>query len=177
MSVLVEGISVILRAEPVISRFPGGWDAFKAQVPNRTLCADGELIRVGFMVPQDAEAYIQVLGKSKLTYLRSGKAIDLVVADQRRGLCAPADWVEFGTIDWEDDVSRKMSACRLVGSKVMEMVTPEGWSYEDSLSAQYLYLSQRAIPEYLDFLRHEDGLDVYRDLRDGKEVYVGRVDP
>jgi hypothetical protein len=48
MAILVEGISVVIRAEAVIHRYPGGWERFRDDCPNDTLCADGELIRVGF---------------------------------------------------------------------------------------------------------------------------------
>ena len=54
MAVLVEGISAIVRAD----RLEGfeTWEAFKEIVPNGTLCADGELVRVGFMSPDEASA-------------------------------------------------------------------------------------------------------------------------
>ena len=58
MSVLVEGISVIIKRKKIDEMFPGGWDAFVEDVPNRTLCADDELARVGFMSSPDAEAFI-----------------------------------------------------------------------------------------------------------------------
>ena len=50
MPVLTEGTSVVIRADRLIEKFPGGWDEFKKGVPNKTLCADNELVRVGFMV-------------------------------------------------------------------------------------------------------------------------------
>ena len=61
MAVLIEAISVVVRADELLKKFPGGWDAFKAIVPNQTLCADNEIVRVGFMVPQDVESFIKRL--------------------------------------------------------------------------------------------------------------------
>jgi hypothetical protein len=58
MSVLIEAISVVMRADELLKKFPGGWDAFKGIVPNQTLCADNEIVRVGFMTPQDVESFI-----------------------------------------------------------------------------------------------------------------------
>ena len=55
MAVLIEAISVVVRADELLKKFPGGWDAFKSIVPNQTLCADNEIVRVGFMSPQDVE--------------------------------------------------------------------------------------------------------------------------
>jgi hypothetical protein len=53
MAVLIEAISVVIRADTLLKKFPGGWGAFKLIVPNQTLCADNEIVRVGFMAPQD----------------------------------------------------------------------------------------------------------------------------
>jgi hypothetical protein len=50
MSVLIEAISVVMRADELLKKFPGGWDAFKGIVPNQTLCADNEIVRVDELV-------------------------------------------------------------------------------------------------------------------------------
>ena len=55
MPVLIEAISIGIRAEVVNKLYPGGWDGFRDDCPNKTLCADNELIRVGFMNPTDAQ--------------------------------------------------------------------------------------------------------------------------
>ena len=55
MAVLVEAISVIVRAAAIHQKYPGGWEAFKRIIPNQTLCADNELVRIGFMTPDDVE--------------------------------------------------------------------------------------------------------------------------
>jgi len=64
MAVLVEGISIILKASAITDKYPGGWESFKAEVPNQTLCADGELIRIGFMSPDDVKGFIDDLCKN-----------------------------------------------------------------------------------------------------------------
>jgi len=46
MTVLVEGISVIIKREVIERKFPGGWQDFVKDVPNQTLCADDELARI-----------------------------------------------------------------------------------------------------------------------------------
>ena len=175
MAVLVEGISVIIKAQAIIDRYPGGWEAFEANPPNATLCADNELIRVGFMTPVDAKGFVERLASHGIEYLRDGKAIDLVVADQQRGLAAPCEWAEFGRLDWEGDSEKRVAACRLVGSRYGQVLTPDGWSYDGSLSARFGFVPSGWESEFLDRLSHKDGLDVYRDIETGKEVYVGRT--
>jgi hypothetical protein len=172
MAVLAEGISVIVRADSIEAKFAGGWDAFMGWVQNSTLCADSEVARVGFMSPDDTKSFIDELEERGLQYLESGHAIDIVVSDQQRGLAAPCNWAEFGRIPWEGDDTRMVPAVRLLGSQVLELMTPDGWTYEESLSHRFASAETGRVPEYLDYLRTENGLDVYRDLRTGKEVYI-----
>jgi hypothetical protein len=175
MAVLIEGISVVLKADAVLTKYPGGWERFVADCPNQTLCADGELVRVGFMTPHDTKAFVEALARSGFVYLRDGACHDLVVVDQQHGFAVPCDWAEFGRVDWHGDANKKVGACRAVNSQRQELVTPDGWAYDGSLSSKFMFVETGWVPEFMDFLRHENGLDVYRDLRTGKEVYVGRT--
>ena len=55
MAVLCEAISVIVRLDALEAPY-GTFEAFKHDVPNDTLVADGEIVRVGFMTPDDVRA-------------------------------------------------------------------------------------------------------------------------
>ena len=82
MAVLVEAISVIVWRDAIDKQFQGGWREFENVVPNRSLCADDELARVGFMSPPEVETFVRSLEKSGLTFVRNGQAVDIVVVDQ-----------------------------------------------------------------------------------------------
>ena len=138
------------------------------------MCADNELVRVGFMSPVDAEAYIKTLSTYGLEFLVDGKARDLAVVDQLKGPLAPCDWIECGRIDLDNDPKQQVTACRLRGSTQKVIVWPEEWTFEESLSASYGFVPIEATDKSLTFLRSEDGLDVYRNAMTGKEVFVGR---
>jgi hypothetical protein len=173
MAVLVEGISVIIRNEAILKKYSGGWNAFLAIVPNRTLCSDSELTRVGFMTPQDVGIFIKRLQQSGLEFLCSGNAIDLVVIDQLHGPTTPCDWIEFGHINMSEH-NHTVAACRLVGSQSKQIFKPNGWQYEGSLSASHGFVLNEDMHKCLEFLRNENGIDVYINKITGKEVYVGR---
>jgi hypothetical protein len=174
MAVLVEAISVIVRAERIADKFPGGWERFRGECPNDTVCTDGELVRVGFMVPHDVKSFIEHLSTRGLTHLANGVAQDIVVADQQRGFTSVCEWAEFGRVDLHGERGNQVAMCRLTGSTVAELVTPDGWAYDGSISSKFGFVESGSVPEFLDFLRHENGLDIYRDLKTGKEVYVAR---
>jgi hypothetical protein len=174
MAVLIEAISVVIRVDAILNKFQGGWDGFKHIVPNQTLCADHEIVRVGFMSPQDVESFVKILQSNGLEFLRAGEAIDIAVADQMRGLTSQCSWLEFGHVNMSGN-GQSVAACRLTGSQVMEVVTPPSWEFESSLSSTYGFVPSEHAEKGMKFLRHEQGLDVYLNPLTGKEVYVGRT--
>ena len=175
MAVLVEGISVILKASSIRDKYPNGWDVFKSIIPNETLCADGELVRIGFMNPYDVKDFIDSLRDYGIVYQKDESSHDFIVVDQLKGFASECDWAEFGQVDWEGDPQKKVSACRIKNSKINQIVTPEGWVYEKSLSKNFKFILTEEKNEKVVFLRHEEGCDVYLDLETGKEVFIGRT--
>jgi hypothetical protein len=68
------------------------------------------------------------MGNAGLEFLRDGEAIDIAVADQMRGLTSRCTWLEFGRVDMSGE-GQRVSAFRLKGSQLMEVVTPPGWKF------------------------------------------------
>ncbi len=186
MAVLVEAISVIIRRDSIVAKYPGGWDSFVDAVPNATLCHDADIARVGFMVPPDIETFISRLTQAGLVFLAHGKAQDLAVVDQQRGLTTDCDWLEFAKLPF-GKAGGKVSACWFFNGprvaagihfrgKAMDLATPPGWSFEESLSHRFGFVPTGQVNERLQFLRKDNGVDVYLDRETGKETFVGRID-
>ena len=184
MAVLVEAISVVVRRDAIRAKFSGGWPEFLECVPNDTLCSDDDLARVGFMTPPDVEAFIELLEKNGLIFLRNRRTVDIAVVDQQRGLTMPTDWLEFAHLAFGES-GDIVAACWLfegprmgagihMPGKGMTLATPVGWTYEDSPSANFKFVESGKMSEQRKFLRHEDGIDVYLDLSTGKEVFIVR---
>jgi len=174
MAVLIEANSVVIRADRLLSVI-GSWEAFKQQIPNRTLCADGELVRVGFMLSEDAQAYVRHLESLGLRYLENGGARDLVVVEQLNGPTSPCDWIEFMRGGLGGNSEKRVAACRLVGGRAVGISLPEGWRFEDSLSNRCGRIPTDRLDERLAFLEHIQGKDMYWDKIDSKKVYIGRA--
>jgi hypothetical protein len=137
MAVLVEAISVIVRCDAIDARYPGGWEAFRNGVPNATLASDTEIARVGFMTPIDVEAYVRELQMNGLAFNRHGTSADFAVVDQQRGPTKPCAWLDWGHVSVSGG---QVVACRLNGSKIMSLATPEDWKFEGSLSHTYAFV-------------------------------------
>ena len=176
MSVLVEAHSIIVRCDAIHGRYSGGWEKFVADVPNGTLCSDGEIARVGFMSPADAKAYINYLEHCGLRVGKNGAAADLAAVFQRSGLKVPCDWLEFDRMELDTRCSAASVAyCRLQGGVCRQLTTPVRWKYEGSLSQTFGIFPISSANTGMEFLRHKNGVDVYYDSLSEKEVFVGRT--
>lgn len=152
--------------------YPGGWAGFVADCPNATLCADAQLARVGFMTPTDVQLFVDRLVAIGLEFVRDGVAADIAVVDQVGGTTVSCPWLEVGTVDL---AGRPVRACRLVGDTDHTLITPDGWTYAGSLSAADNFVPNDQVADTVEFLRHENGLDVFLNRLTGKVVYLGRT--
>lgn len=175
MPVLIEGLCVVLPLDTVAARYPGGIVDFFSSAPNRNSCTDGELVRVGFMSPLDVQAYVEHLESRGLCYRRGEEAIDLTVVDQRDGILVPCKWAEFGLANWNDKKDQPIAICRKTAGKETQIKVPKGWDYKQSLNARHLFVPTGGNSGSLIFVRHDSGVDVYRDKVTGKEFFVGRT--
>lgn len=173
MAVLIEAISVLVKAQAIIKKYPGGWEQFSQDAPNQTLCADGELVRVGFMNPNDVQKYISFLESKRLVFQSNGHCKDIAVVDQQRGFTIPCEWADFGRIFIDSSQTQRVSACRLKGSTQRIVSYPDGWEYENSLSKDYHFVQNEKVGQELEFIRKEGGVTVYRHLPTDKIVYSG----
>ena len=176
MAVLVEALSVIVRADRLLEVYADDWEGFKADVPNKTLCADGELVRVGFMAPDDAKSFIAMLESRGLRYLVDGQTGDIAVFDQRQGPLDTCDWAEFGHIEIAGEGPQQLAAVRLKGSNLKMIVRPEGWEYKTSLSASHLFVALPEVEKKMKHLGSENGTEKYLNLETGKTFYIGRTE-
>jgi hypothetical protein len=82
------------------------------------------------------------------------------------------DWIEFGHVSLDGDPHKRVAACRLKGSTVKQVVCPEGWTFEQSLSPTLAFIPAGKLHRSLEFLRRDNGRNVYRNLLTGKEVFI-----
>lgn len=174
MSVLVEAISVIVRKDAITAKYPGGVAAFRADVPNDTFCDDGQIIRVGFMSPEDVQGYIEGLGLAGLTYLSGGMSIDLTVADQQRGLMARCDWAECFRVPIFSDDGPRVTICAFEGKLDGSVELPDGWAYEDSLYAGSMFIHSDA-SDTAELVSRRNNLETWRTPLSRKTFYRGRT--
>lgn len=108
--------------------------------------------------------------------------MEIAVVDQLTGPLSKVTWLEFAQFNLEP--GKRVSSCWLfdgprmgagihMKSQQLDLAVPPGWKYEDSLSAKTKFVRNEDVDARLKFLRHQDGLEVYKDLETGKELFVG----
>jgi hypothetical protein len=174
MSVLIEAISVVVLRETIARRYDGGWPSFVANAVNRTLCADSEVARLGFMHPDDVSAYVAHLERRGFVFLGpTGEAVDIVVVDQLEGPTTPCRWIEF--FHQELPNGGVVSAARLRGSQEKGLFCPDGWTFEHSLSKEHTFIPGTDLPKNMAFTGVEGNTFTIVDEVTGEELYIGRT--
>ena len=135
MTVLVEGVSVIIKLEAINRIIPDGWEGFRQYVPNFSWCKDDKLVSLGFLDGDEAKEFANKLESLNLVYQGSEGAQDFALVDQIYGVSTKCNWLECGHLDIHNDPQQKVAACRIAGISDDTIVTPEGWKYENSLTA------------------------------------------
>lgn len=175
MSVIIEAYSIIIQTREIEAKWPGGWIQFNMDVPNRTLCTDGNLARVGFMKYDDAMEYCQLLEEQGIVETNEERADGYVVISQVEGPHTEAAWFEFGHINKDCDPKMKVAVCRLTGDGETPMAYPDWWKFEGSLSDKPNFVRNEEAEQRLERIRRRDGLEIYYDKKTRKQVFVGRT--
>jgi len=151
MPVLCTMLSVIIKEVSIKQNYKGEWNGFLDDIPNSTMCNDGELVRVGFTSPDFAQIYIDLLKSKGLKFKNGGtnnnlsdntrNHNDIVVVDQIKGPITECDWIEFGSFPIGEDEIEVPMCWLFVGMRFglgpqiradqMDLSVPIGWTPEE----------------------------------------------
>lgn len=174
MPVLMEAQSIVLSINMILSRYEGGWENFKSEIPNDSFCADGKLVRIGFMDPADGMDYLDLLLARGLRRGRTNRPADFATVDQLTGPIVAVDWLEMSHVCIDDDPQKTVLACRMVGDTSQLLAVPDGWEFEGSLSQRCLTFETGREAEYFDYLGRDGRTDLYRNLATGEPQWIER---
>jgi len=85
MSVLIEGVSVVVRKTTIEAKYRGGLARYAADCPGRRYCADEHLTAVAFSVLDDAYRWVRRLEIHDLVFIRKGAFVDTAMVEKLRG--------------------------------------------------------------------------------------------
>ena len=152
MSILIEGLTVVIRKAALNQRFDGGAKKFEVVMAEETHCSDADLFCIHLSSPEEVGGLIGWCEDQNLTFMREGKCVDIVVIDQRTGVAADCDWIECTQVSLDHLVADKkitiawlFESSRMgVGSHMSELsqdiYTPDGWQFDGSLSESHIFI-------------------------------------
>jgi len=101
MSVLIEGINVVIRRSAVEARVPDGVDGLAEAAAEAARCADTHLVRFGFLDGESADRFLEHLDQLGFRIDDGNQFLEAAVVDQVYGLPLPCDWLEFDSAPGE----------------------------------------------------------------------------
>ena len=170
MSVLIEGINLVIQREAANARYPGGVVALSEAVSDAALCMDDHLIRFGFLEGERVDAVVEQLESAGLELTDGHRFLDFAIVDQMNGLPLPCDWLEF------DSAPGEPAFCWKRGEARGTLVVPSNWRYEHSLSRRFGRITEPPPPDRYRLIDSVDGIEVYEEIESGKTVYFARTD-
>jgi tetratricopeptide (TPR) repeat protein len=161
MAVPIEGFSVVALVDRIQRLFDDG----TVQPPNATALSDTHLWKCSFMARSDAEKFLQTLAKLGLN-VSQGPDSDVVLATEFDRSVEPyCEWLRLAV--WEKAVIGWKE-----GTRPETVTARAGW---DPKAGSGLTFHDPATMQFLEFLRLENNVEVFRNKKTGQEVYIGRT--
>jgi hypothetical protein len=167
MAIYCEAISVVVRKSTIVEKLHMQPYQLRARFPGGSYWEDENIVRFGFMAPQDAGLWIDALEDLGLTFVDEGPidtvAIDIVVVDQLKGPTCTCPWIQSEIIDgyrwaWEN------------GQTPGEHIGPP-----DMEERNFTFIPQE-VADGMAIMTEEIGTsDQTIDNETGKTTYIGRV--
>ena len=128
MPVLVEAINVIVRNETIEEKYPGGLGSYWVDSPNRSMCSDDHVTRVGFLALDTFREFIDRLMELGFRFVEDDELIDIAVFDQEEGMLRPCRWLHVA------DHPDGFQYAALWGDLGDVIEKPVGWRFEGSIA-------------------------------------------
>ena len=127
MSVLIEGLTLVIPRKVLDARYPGGHEAYLVEVASRDpgiryAVADAELVAIGLADTSYAPLITKAFARAGYTPADGKNAVEMVLVDQQRGPLLPCPWLE-----WKAGTNGVTHAWT-VGRAAGELAAPTGWA-------------------------------------------------
>jgi tetratricopeptide (TPR) repeat protein len=161
MAVPIEGYSVVAQ----LARIQRLLDDGSVKIPNSTALSDTHIWKCSFMAQDDARKFLQTLEKLGLNGSRGPDSDVVLVNEFDRSVEPYCEWLK--TAVWEKAVIAWKE-----GTRPETVTAREGW---DPKVGSGLVFHDRSSMHFLEFLRLENNVEVFRNRKTGQEVYIGRT--
>jgi hypothetical protein len=165
VAVVLEGWGIVARRAAVEAALPGGLSDWFVLAPNRVASADHSLCVVGFMVREDAAAFLLKLEEIGVATERQGVYRDAALMSVDGPWEHECTWLRVGRY-------AGVRAVWMDGVDPEPLVVPLVWSPNSIIN-----ISAEEAARRFKYLRTDGGLEVFLDTETGEEIYRGRTTP
>jgi hypothetical protein len=165
VAIVLDGWGVVARRTAVESKLPGGLAGWFEVAPNRQACADRDLCFVGFMVREDASAFVLKLDSMGLQGERDGTYRDVALVGKDGPWEHGGRWLSVGRY-------AGVNAVWMDGTDPDPLVVPVNWRPNSIIN-----LSDEEAAKRLKFVRREGDVEEWVDTKTGEKMYRGRTGP
>ncbi len=190
MAIIVEAISIIIKDSALQREFRNGYTEVIDTMPNATYVYDRFLHKVSFMSPLDVEAYVSLLQKRGLKFIKEGEFVDIAVVDMLKGPTAKCSWLGFSRkkhFEGMSQFTRSNEDFSLVWYNALpgvygipcdkngriDIVAPPYWTPDNAMDG-FTFIPIDKLDSQLITLSKEDRIEKYWYAGSGDILYVAR---
>ena len=165
MTLLLEGVSLVVANKVLEAQFPGGLRGFRATLDNGSFCTDGTVSRLSFFEPDDALCTLMAMPDYGLE-LSPNFAADVAVFLYGGISWPPCLWLESSFETGE------MPVCWHVDEEKSDRIAVPGYFRRGATLARYGHLEEDAIMAKVTRAGEKNGVSLFRDAM-SKQTFAG----
>ena len=180
MAVLIEGYSIIIHKAKALAKAEvlAALGAEDSTLHPMAICADDDLLRVGFLELSHAQEFLTLLETAGLTYKveESGQevALDMVMVTQFGELEVDCPWLSVQFTKIKDNTLICLGVLKS-DKPARAVAMPKHWSLDLSILKRFHEARTQHMLELYDLVNEEPMYDIYRHKEDGNTVRLLRL--
>ncbi|MGC9385800.1 MAG: hypothetical protein ACP5D0_02555 [Hydrogenovibrio sp.] len=166
MAVLIEGVSVVIHKAKALQNQQAmdALSSVESRLHPMAICADANLLRVGFVDLAEANAFISALEKGGLRFKTevSGEDVaqDLMLVTQFGEMEVTCPWLTVAFTKLKDGTLITLAS--LTGDETKNVAFPKHWTLGDSILQRYYDMRLAYMEEHYDQVGEELMHDIFQ---------------
>ena len=165
MTLLLEGVSLVVANKVLEVKFPGGLHGFRATLDNGSFCTDGKISRISFFEPDDALCTLMAMPDYGLE-LSPNSSTDVAAFLYGGVSWPPCRWLESSFEQGE------LPVCWHVTDERASRIAVPDYFRQSATLARYGHLDEEAIMARVTRMGEKHGVSLFRD-EESNHVFAG----
>ncbi|WP_178860722.1 hypothetical protein [Thiomicrorhabdus cannonii] len=174
MAVLIEGYSIVVNKAQAARKADAlaALSTVDSSLHPMALCADNDLLRIGFLDLQAVRVFMTALQEAGLINAadaEAGQSADMVMVTQFGEMEGQCDWLKVQFTKLKDNTLICLAGLN-APEAVKGVAMPKGWTLEHSILKRFFEERSHFMDENYEFVRSEPMHTIYRNPETQREV-------